>query len=151
MTVGQWILVVAVVVAVGFGLWRARMDGRFGSSRAVPAQEGVVVQDEVVSVVADTPFADQLGERATFLQFSSAFCAPCRVTRRTLEEVTDLLPDVAHVEVDAELHLDLVRRLDVLRTPTTIVLDAAGREVTRAAGAPTKAQVLTALALVHDS
>ena len=109
------------------------------------------MQDEVVSVVADTPFADQLGERATFLQFSSAFCAPCRVTRRTLEEVTDLLPDVAHVEVDAELHLDLVRRLDVLRTPTTIVLDAAGREVTRAAGAPTKAQVLTALALVHDS
>jgi hypothetical protein len=33
----------------------------------------------------------------------------------------------------------------VLRTPTTLVLDAAGREVTRAAGAPRKEQVFAAL------
>lgn len=161
MTAGQWILVVAVVLALCFGLWRARTDGRFrapavtshagGESQVDQVPQGesdAIAQDGAPSVVAGTPFAAELGERATFLQFSSAFCAPCRVTRRTLEEVTDLLPDVAHVEVDAELHLDLVRRLDVLRTPTTLVLDAAGREVTRAAGAPTKQQVLSALALV---
>ena len=52
---------------------------------------------------------------------------------------------MTHVEVDAEEHLDLVRRLGVLRTPTTLVLDAAGREVTRASGAPRPAQVLAAL------
>jgi hypothetical protein len=34
----------------------------------------------------------------------------------------------------------------VLRTPTTLVLDAAGREVSRAAGAPRRDQVLAALA-----
>jgi hypothetical protein len=33
-----------------------------------------------------------------------------------------------------------------MRTPTTLVLDAAGREVTRATGAPRKEQVLAALA-----
>ena len=66
------------------------------------------------------------GERATLLQFSSAFCAPCRATRRTLSEVAELVPGVAHVEVDAEQHLDVVRRLGVLKTPTTLVLDAAG-------------------------
>lgn len=155
---------VAVVLAVGFGVWRARTDGRFTQApdRQAREQDGATVderQGEIASVAGGAPaspsvvdgtaFADQLGERATFLQFSSAFCAPCRVTRRTLEEVTALLPDVAHVEVDAELHLDLVRRLDVLRTPTTLVLDAAGREVTRAAGAPTKQQVLSALAMVE--
>ena len=52
---------------------------------------------------------------------------------------------VAHVEIDAESHLDLVRRLDVMRTPTIFVLDADGRVVKRASGAPRKADVLAAL------
>ena len=63
-----------------------------------------------------------------------------------LAEVAEVVPGVAHVEVDAEHHLDLVRRLGVLRTPTTLVLDADGREVSRAAGAPTKDAVLATLA-----
>ena len=87
-----------------------------------------------------------LGERATLLQFSSAFCAPCRATRRVLGEVTDLVPGVTHVEVDAEHHLEVVRALRVLRTPTTLILDPAGREVSRAAGLPVRDQVLAALA-----
>jgi thiol-disulfide isomerase/thioredoxin len=89
-----------------------------------------------------------LGERATLLQFSSAFCAPCRTTRRVLGEVADLVPGVRHVEVDAEQHLDVVRRLGIVRTPTTLVLDADGREVTRATGAPRRDEVLTTLAKV---
>ena len=52
---------------------------------------------------------------------------------------------MTHVEVDAEDHLELVRRLGILRTPTTLVLDATGREITRAAGAPRAVQVLAAL------
>ncbi|WP_033424059.1 TlpA family protein disulfide reductase [Actinomadura flavalba] len=86
-----------------------------------------------------------LGERATLLQFSSAFCAPCRATRRVLGEVADMVDGVVHVEVDAEENLDLVRRLGVLRTPTVLVLDAAGTVVRRAAGQPRKADVIAAL------
>jgi thiol-disulfide isomerase/thioredoxin len=89
-----------------------------------------------------------LGERATLLQFSSAFCAPCRATRRILGEVAGLVEGVAHVEIDAEHHLEATRALGILRTPTTVVLDASGAEVTRATGAPTRDQVLTALAQV---
>jgi hypothetical protein len=63
-----------------------------------------------------------------------------------LAEVAETVPGVVHVEVDAEQHLGLVRRLGVVRTPTTLILDPAGREVTRAAGAPRKEQVLTAVA-----
>ncbi len=88
---------------------------------------------------------EALGERATLLQFSSAFCAPCRATRRVLAEVTAMVPGVAHVEIDAEQHLDLVRRLDILKTPTVLVLDADGRIVRRAAGQPRKADVIAAL------
>jgi len=103
--------------------------------------------------VVETPWAlvtsalpeATLGAQATLLQFSSAFCAPCRVTRRTLTEVADIVPGVEHLEVDAEHHLDLVRALGIMRTPTTLVLDATGREVTRAVGAPRKEQVIAAL------
>ncbi|NGO71995.1 thioredoxin family protein [Streptomyces sp. SB3404] len=86
-----------------------------------------------------------LGERATLVQFSSAFCQPCRATRRTLREVAAMVEGVAHVELDAEEHLALVRRLDIRRTPTVLVLDAAGDEVRRAAGQPRRADVIAAL------
>ncbi|MBW8737858.1 MAG: thioredoxin family protein [Streptomyces turgidiscabies] len=86
-----------------------------------------------------------LGERATLVQFSSAFCAPCRATRRVLGEVAGIVPGVTHVEIDAEAHLDLVRRLDILKTPTVLVLDADGRIVRRATGQPRKEEVIAAL------
>ncbi|MFE0964399.1 thioredoxin family protein [Streptomyces fungicidicus] len=86
-----------------------------------------------------------LGERATLVQFSTAFCAPCRATRRVLAEVAALVPGVTHVEIDAEARLDLVRRLEIQRTPTVLVLDARGRVVRRAAGQPRKADVIAAL------
>ncbi|WP_399896792.1 TlpA family protein disulfide reductase [Streptomyces sp. BBFR51] len=87
----------------------------------------------------------ELGARATLVQFSSAFCAPCRATRRVLGEVAGLVPGVAHVEIDAEARLELVRALDVLKTPTVLVLDAGGRVVRRAVGQPRKADVIAAL------
>ena len=130
-------LLAAVLAALSFGGYRALTDGRFRRPRSEPT-----VWDEVIQAVPGA----RAGERATLLQFSSAFCAPCRATRRTLGDVAGLVPGVVHLEVDAEQHLALVRRLDILRTPTTLVLDSTGREVSRAAGAPRKEQVLSAVA-----
>ena len=144
MTAGAWVLIAAVVVALAFGLQRAYADGRFRGTHRVRGAEAPVPA-EPVSVLHGADIEHELGERATLLQFSSAFCAPCRATRRILSDVAGAEPGVVHVEVDAEHHLELVRRLGVLRTPTTLVLDAAGREVARAAGAPTKEQVRAAL------
>jgi thioredoxin-like negative regulator of GroEL len=86
-----------------------------------------------------------LGERATLVQFSSAFCRPCAATRRILADVADMVAGVAYVDVDAESHLGLVRRLAVERTPTVLVLDADGRVVRRGTGPPRKADVIAAL------
>lgn len=143
MTTGAWVLIASVLLVVAFGLWRAYADGRFRGTHPVKGADS-----PVAPAVEPLLPADQLGERATLLQFSSAFCAPCRATRRVLGEVAEVVPGVAHVEVDAEEHLELVRRVGVLRTPTTLVLDAHGQEVTRAAGAPRKEQVLSALQTV---
>jgi thiol-disulfide isomerase/thioredoxin len=86
-----------------------------------------------------------LGERATLVQFSSAFCAPCRATRQILADVAGMTGGVEYVEIDAESRLDLVRRLNVLRTPTVLVLDADGGVVRRASGQPRKADVIAAI------
>lgn len=148
MSTGAWFLVVTLALALAFGTYRALTDGTFRGTRKLRTAEDGAVAPVVESAVAGTPWAEQLGEQFTLLQFSSAFCAPCRATRRVLGEVVEVVPGVSHVEVDAEQHLDVVRRLGILRTPTTLILDAAGAEITRATGAPTKQQVLGALGAV---
>ncbi|MCL3817575.1 TlpA family protein disulfide reductase [Aeromicrobium wangtongii] len=86
-----------------------------------------------------------LGERATMVQFSSAFCSPCRATRVLLTDVAAKVPGVVTVEIDAEDNLQLVRDLDIMRTPTVLVLDADGAVTTRASGLPRREQVMAAL------
>lgn len=159
MSTGVWIAVIAIVVALGFGLFRLLTDGRFrGTKELHVAHEDHAPERHSASgsasahawdAVTDALGETVLGARATLVQFSSAFCAPCRATRRILGEVAEIVPGVMHVEIDAEHHLDLVRRLDILRTPTTLVIDGAGNEVARATGAPRKEQVLSAIPAVN--
>ena len=139
MSLGLWVLVGAVVAGVVLSALKAWVDGRFRGKS----------EDHVERVTAEEA-GGELGERATLLQFSSAFCAPCRATRRTLAEVEGMVDGVRHVELDAESHLELVRRLDILRTPTTLILDATGAVVKRASGAPRKPDVIAALAVAID-
>ena len=70
---------------------------------------GTAASGRAAGQVTAADLGRPLGERATLLQFSSAFCAPCRATRVILTEVAGRAPGVAHVEIDAESHLDLVR------------------------------------------
>lgn len=150
MSTGSWVVLVAVVAALVFGVYRAAVDGRFRGTHRIHDVDETVDRspDEPVpgSVLADTEWAGELGERATLLQFSSAFCAPCRTTRHVLADVAERTDGVVHVEIDAEHHLDLVRRLGIMRTPTTLVLDRDGLERVRATGAPRREQVESALA-----
>ncbi|WP_380281379.1 TlpA family protein disulfide reductase [Kitasatospora purpeofusca] len=131
---GLVVCVVALVAASAFGLLRAKRDGRL----RVRARDGAVR-------LSAAELGEPLGARATLVQFSTAFCQPCRATRRVLAEVAGMVDGVAHVELDAEERLEMVRRLDVVRTPTVLVLDAGGRVVRRAAGQPRKADVIAAL------
>jgi thiol-disulfide isomerase/thioredoxin len=150
---GVWVVLAVLALATAFGLWFARRSGqiRDAGARPVPAREG----DPPADIVADPPDArgaalaeavsGRMGPQATVVQFSSAFCQPCRATRRILEEVAAMVPGVAHVEIDAEENLDLVRLLDVRRTPTVFFLDGEGIVRKRASGQPRKADVIAAL------
>lgn len=131
---GLTVCVVVLAAASAFGVLQRRRSGRVR----------VRGRDEGKRLGADR-LGGELGERATLVQFSSAFCAPCRATRRVLGEVAAMVPGVAHIEIDAEEHLDLVRELEILKTPTVLVLDADGRVVRRATGQPRRADVIAAL------
>jgi thiol-disulfide isomerase/thioredoxin len=150
MTLGAWVLLSAVVVAAGIGVGWSLTNGVFRGTRrvrsgAAAAELAGGSTDGAGSVLRGTAYDERRGERATLVQFSSAFCAPCRATRRVLADVAGVVPGVSHVEIDAEHDLALVRALGIVRTPTTLVLDADGRELTRATGAPKPGQVLAAL------
>ncbi|MEW2044057.1 thioredoxin family protein [Streptomyces sp. NBC_00377] len=131
---GLVVCAAVLVAASAYGVLQRRRSGRIR----------VRGRDDGKRLGADR-LGGELGERATLVQFSSAFCAPCRATRRVLGEVAGVVPGVAHIEIDAEAHLDLVRDLDILKTPTVLVLDADGRVVRRATGQPSKADVIAAL------
>ena len=127
-------IVFALSVVAGLAL--SRSGHRLGRGAVGVAQRELLTPDDLGAT---------LGERATLVQFSSAFCQPCRATRQVLGEVSGDVDGVAYIEIDAEDHLDLVRRLDVRRTPTVLVLDASGGIVRRASGQPRKADVIAAL------
>jgi thiol-disulfide isomerase/thioredoxin len=104
--------------------------------------------DPVPSLALGPELDLPIGARATFVQFSSAFCTPCRTTRRVLERVVATTDGVAHVELDIADRLALGERLGITATPTVLVLDADGVVRSRATGAPTLAQARAALAAV---
>ncbi|MFJ8109338.1 TlpA family protein disulfide reductase [Streptomyces sp. NPDC096132] len=131
---GLVVCVAVLAAASAYGVLHRRRSGRVR----------VRGRDDGKRLGADR-LGGELGDRATLVQFSSAFCAPCRATRRVLGEVAEMVPGVTHIEIDAEDHLELVRELDILKTPTVLVLDADGRVVRRATGQPRKADVIAAL------
>jgi thiol-disulfide isomerase/thioredoxin len=131
-------LAIVLILASAFGFWFNASRGRIkGANSAVKAPA-------LSAAELGTPF----GSRVTLLQFSSAFCSPCRATRALIADITADMADVVHVDMDAESHLDLVNRLNIISTPTTLILNSAGVEVGRAIGAPKRNQVVTALASV---
>ena len=149
---GAVALIVVVAGATAFGLlWRSRSgrmhvvgagdDGAIGRTGEV-GEVGPGGVTAALAALGVVPGAAPV----TLVQFSSAFCAPCRATRRILQEVVAMLPQVRHLEVDAEQHLDVVRTLDIRRTPTVLVIDGAGRIVRRAGGQPRKPDVIAAVA-----
>jgi thiol-disulfide isomerase/thioredoxin len=139
-------VVIVLAFASAFGLWRRRVDGRLAAAtpdRPDPADHPD--HPDPAARLSAAEIGAPFGDRATLLQFSSAFCRPCVATRRTLADVAAMVDGVVHVDVDAESHLDLVRRLRVLRTPTVFVLDPTGAVVRRATGTPRRVDVIAAL------
>jgi thiol-disulfide isomerase/thioredoxin len=131
-------LLIVLVLASAYGFWWKLSRGAIRSNKAIPGHR----------LTAET-LGEPLGSRATMVQFSSAFCTPCRATHSLLSQMVLTMDDVKHIQVDAESHLELVRELDIRSTPTTLFINKDGVEVGRAAGTPKREQVLAALSNIR--
>ena len=128
-------IALVLIASTAYGIWYQRTRGRVvvkGSKK-----KAGLINAQMIGV--------ELGPRVTVVQFSSAFCTPCRATRALISDVTATMDDVTYVEIDAEDQLELVRKLDIRSTPTTLFVDKKGNEVGRAMGAPKRAQVVSAI------
>ncbi|MGY1801901.1 TlpA family protein disulfide reductase [Blastococcus sp. SYSU D00922] len=135
--IGAAVLVAALAVTAVAAWWLRTRNGAVRTIDEVPSS-GVFKRLGARPADADL----------TVVQFSTAFCGPCRATKARLQQLQATRPGLAVVQVDAESHLDEVRELDVRRTPTLFYLDRAGRVIGRSSGAPAPAE-LTALVDAH--
>ena len=126
------LLVFVLISASGIGIYYQRRSGvikRKKRLRLTPAELG-----------------SGYGDRATIVQFSTTFCSSCRAAKTLIKDVVKDQSDIAYLEIDAESNLDLVRKVDIKSTPTTLFLDKAGFEIARATGAPKRDQLIKVVA-----
>lgn len=125
------VLAVLGLAALGWWWWSRR--------------EGQVRHVEIPGALTPDVLGAPRGYRATYVQFSTPMCAKCPGTRALLQRVAAEHEGVTHVDIDASERLDLAREFDIMRTPTTLVLDTNGVVVARINGAPTEAQAREAI------
>ena len=122
------LLVFVLISASGIGIYYQRRSGvikRKKRLRLSPAELG-----------------SDYGDRATIVQFSTTFCSSCRAAKGLIKDVVKDQSDIKYLEIDAESNLDLVRKVDIKSTPTTLFLDKDGFEIARATGAPKRDQLI---------
>jgi thiol-disulfide isomerase/thioredoxin len=143
--IGTLAVVIAVVVALAFGMiWRMR-EGRVvrkGTSGGAPRPVYEHLPEQLRERLSGP---QEETARVTLLQLSTTFCAPCRHTRILLSDLAQRTPGLRHVEVDLTDHPEWSTPLRVHRTPATLVLDDAGRELFRVMGLPRRDELVAAL------
>jgi glutaredoxin len=140
-TLGAVVLAAALLLTAAAAWWLRTRSGAVRTPAPEPA--GPQPQDVLLRLGVRPEAAD-----LTVVQFSTAFCSPCRATRARLRQLQASRPGLAYVDVDAESHLDAVRELDVRRTPTLFYLGRDGRLIGRSSGTP-RPEELTALVDAH--
>jgi thiol-disulfide isomerase/thioredoxin len=136
---GLVVLAVALVVSAAAAWWLRTRNGAVRTA----TEEGTVAGKTSTAVLRELGARPQDAD-LTVVQFSTAFCGPCRTTRARLQQLQATRPGLAYLHVDAESNLDAVRALDVRRTPTLFYLDRSGALIGRSSGAP-RPEELTAL------
>ena len=125
------LLLIVLALATGIGFRLKATQGRIKQKKGLQ--------------ISESEIGTSFGDWATVLQFSTTFCSSCRAAKVLISDVVSKRSDVKYVEIDAESNLELVRKLDIRSTPTTLFLDKKGFEIARAVGAPKRDQITAAI------
>ena len=132
-----WIPILVLLVASAFGFWWRQNQGRMKSARGPH------------NFISKSEIGVELGSRVTIVQFSSAFCSPCKATAAIIQNLVKDMDDVVYVQIQSEQNIPLIEKFDIKSTPTVIFFNGMGMEVGRAIGTPTTDQVLASIASVR--
>ena len=105
-----------------------------------------VIKEKKGSQILESELGKKYGKRASVVIFSTTFCSECRSAKALISDVTSTLNDISYIEIEAESNLELVRKVDIRSTPTTLFLDRSGFEIARATGAPKRDQLIKVIA-----
>lgn len=122
------LLVVGLTGAVvAFGGWWRRRDGRIrtGGGAAVLAAHHL-------DALGLAPAVGGVGA----VLLGSPTCTPCTAVKRVLRDLQAERDDLVWVYADAADHLDLAAEHKVMRVPTLLLVDDAGRVLARTSGVP---------------
>ena len=126
------LLAFVLILATGVGIYFQRRSG--------------VIKRKKRLRLSPSEVGGSYGGRATIVQFSTSFCSSCRAAKALISDVVKDQSDITYHEVDAESNLDLIRRVGIRSTPTTLFLDKQGFEIARATGAPKRDQLIKVIA-----
>ena len=160
-----WLPIGILALTSVFGLYWRSQQGKFklAANSAQKANENsalTITNDEISKIIrhkssfmVNSDLLDQhqmqLGKNVTLLQFSSAFCSPCKATAVVISQIVQGMDDVVYIQVASEENLKLVEKFDIKSTPTVIFFNRDGIEVGRAVGIPTKEQVIISINAVR--
>ena len=132
-----WIPILVLALASVFGFWWRQNQGQLKKAKGPH------------NFISKSEIGIDLGSRVTIVQFSSAFCSPCKATAQIIKNLIKDMDDVAYVQIQSEENITLIEKFDIKSTPTVIFFNGMGMEVGRATGTPTNQQVLAAIASVR--
>ena len=91
--------------------------------------------------LTDETVAEGIGEGAVLVEFTAAWCPPCRMIEPVLAELDRELPAVSFAKIDTDANPRTARDLGVMGMPT-LQLYRDGSLVAQLVGARPKAQLL---------
>ena len=98
----------------------------------------------VLKVTKQTMDAVKGSDKPVLLDFYADWCGPCRMVSPLVDQIAEERSDVVVGKVNVDEQTDLAGEFGVFSIPTLVVLKD-GKEVDRAVGARTKAQILAML------
>ena len=130
----HWLLVTSVLVlSSAFGLFL-----HFTRGKLTKKYSNEITFDQL-------NIGEELGKKATILQFKTEYCSICPGVKRQINELIKNDAGISFYEIDAVEKIKLAKQLRVKSSPTVLFFNEAGLEEGRIIGAPKKDQLRNTL------
>lgn len=134
---GIVVIILVLVVASLFALYRRRVDGNFRTvpDPAVDSQNPISAAAQTEANVLRDLLPEDLDSRPLFVQFSGEYCAVCKRNATVFANLSRARSDFQFTELMVEDHMEVLNNLDVRRTPTVFLLGTNRELLARTEGA----------------